>query len=276
MPVDADFSLVGSVEARQQVGDGRFAAARLADQGDALAGIGEKADPPERGAFGAGVGEGDVGELDVTAGVPEVCAARILFRGSSMIPKTLSAAARPRWMGALMSVSRLESGASSMSMAVMKEMKSPTVVWSLLAWRRATAMMTASADGRNWTIGPSAAAAMVQRMLRRRCSWTDWAGEPLLFVSLPTENLHHLVAFDRFLENLRDRPLRQLEAPRYPPQSAAEGAHGDGDERHHDDGDQAQFPVEVEQPGGEPSTERLSLTSVVSVPVAAPATLAAS
>ncbi len=89
---------------------------------------------------------------------------------SSISWNTLSAAARPRCSGALTSVRRFI-GASSMSMAVMKETKLPTVARSLVDCCRAMPTMTASAmAAKIWTIGPSEAEATVQRMLKPRCA----------------------------------------------------------------------------------------------------------
>ena len=60
------------------------------------------------------------------------------------------------------------------SMAVTKETKLPTLVWSFDACLSATPMMMATPEAaKNWTSGDCAAEAMVARMARRRCSRTD-------------------------------------------------------------------------------------------------------
>ena len=62
--VEEDLAFGGIVEARNEFDDGGFALAVFADEGDALAGGEGEVEVFEDGAIGAGVGEGDVAELE--------------------------------------------------------------------------------------------------------------------------------------------------------------------------------------------------------------------
>ena len=67
--VDADGAFIGGVEAEDEPGDGRFARADAADDGDAFAGRDAEADVCEGIVAGAGVAEADVAECNAAVEV---------------------------------------------------------------------------------------------------------------------------------------------------------------------------------------------------------------
>ena len=93
------------------------------------------------------------------------------------------------------------------SIAVTKETKLPTVVWSFDACLSADAHDDGDAGAaKNWTSGDFVLAeAIVARIAGRRCSRTDL--KTRLFVGLAAENLDHLVAFDGLLQHLVILPI---------------------------------------------------------------------
>jgi hypothetical protein len=103
MAIDADFSAIDLHKTRQQVGSRCLAATGGADQRHALAGAQGQRNVLERRAIGAGVGEGDTVEFD-QALRPTQRFLTVVFGILVDQRKTLSAAASPRWIGALTSV----------------------------------------------------------------------------------------------------------------------------------------------------------------------------
>lgn len=147
----------------------RLAATGRTDQRHALAGAQGQRYVLERWTLGAWVGEGHTVEFDQALGATEFFLATIRLGILIDQRKDALGSRQPTLIGALTSVRRF-SGAMIISMAVTKETKLPTLVWSFEACRSATPMMMGTPEAAKSTSGDCADEAIIPRMAKRRCS----------------------------------------------------------------------------------------------------------
>ena len=159
----------------------------------------------------------------------------------------LSAAARPRWIAALMPDSPF-SRSSSVSSATTYDMNS-----AKSNLRAAVALQQRDPDDRAHRARGEEhrerrARRGRRRLLGHRVAQAVRGGDgAVALVLLAAEHAHDAVPADHLLEHLRQRARAVLDVARDAPQAAAEIADHDADDRHDDERQQRQLPVEPQQ-----------------------------
>ena len=159
----------------------------------------------------------------------------------------LSAAARPRWIAALMPDSAF-SRSSSVSSATTYDANVPRSRPPVSLCASATQMMTPTAIAASVCVSGELAALADDCLVidvAQRVGRLDGARA---LVRLAAEHAHDPVAADHLLEHVRHRAGARLHVARDAAQPAAEVADDDGDDRQHDERHQRQPPVDPQQP----------------------------
>ncbi|MNM96260.1 hypothetical protein D3C81_1087290 [compost metagenome] len=244
--IDEDFALVVVIETRNQVGQGRLAAARTPHQRHHLPGLDRETDVIEHLTLGVRVGKAEVAHVQATADDITLDGAGIDFRlDIQLFEDTFSA-------GHTFLDGRADFGqlANRLGQQTGQGDVGHHVAGGRIAPQEQHQEHQHGHGGVDHQLQQrrvdGAGAGHAQLLVGVALAGIE---ETFLFVLFTAEAAHHAIALDRFGRHMRHVPHGQLDFLALLAEFLAGRAHHEGDQRQDGDHDQRQAPVHVQQRG---------------------------